>query len=146
LFLALVATGHATTNINATNAYAWGANVGFVNWRGDGANGGVIGEYVLGGFIYGANIGWINLGSYNPANHIQYQNNSTTDFGVNFTKVTSTIANLRGFAYSANIGWINFEGTGNPTVDLTTNRLHGFAYSANIGWINLGELGVILQS
>jgi hypothetical protein len=146
LFLALVATAHAATNINATNAYSWGANVGFVNWRGDGANGGVIGEYVLGGFVYGANIGWINLGSYNPANHIQYQNNSATDFGVNFTRVTSTIANLRGFAYGANIGWINFEDTGNPTVDLTTNRLHGFAYSANVGWINLGELGVVLQS
>ena len=144
--MALVATAHATTNINSTNAFSYGANSGWINWRGDGANGGVIGEYVLGGFIYGANIGWINLGSYNPANHIQYQNNSATDFGVNFTKVTSTIANLRGFAYGANIGWINFEDTGNPTIDLTTNRLHGFAYSANIGWINLGELGVILQS
>lgn len=34
--------------------------------------------------IYGANVGWINMGSGDPANHIQYQNNSATDFGVNF--------------------------------------------------------------
>ena len=146
LAIVMVSSAQAASNINPTNNSSWGANVGFVNWRGDVTNGGVIGEYVLGGFIYGANVGWINLGSYNPANHIQYQNNSATDFGVNFTKATPTIANLRGFAYGANIGWINFENTGNPTIDLTTNRLHGFAYSANAGWINLGELGVILQS
>jgi hypothetical protein len=141
-----LAGAQAASNINSTNNSSWGANIGFMNWQGDGANGAVIGEYVLGGFVYGANVGWINLGSYNPANHIQYQNNSATDFGVNLTRVTPTIANLRGFAYGTNIGWINFEDSGNPTIDLTTNRLHGFAYSANVGWINLGELGVILQS
>jgi hypothetical protein len=149
LFLVICAvalSAHAATNINSPNAFSWGANFGFVDWRGDGTHGGVIGEYVLGGFIYSGNVGWINLGSYNPANHIQYQNNSATDFGVNFTRTSPTIANLRGYAYGANIGWINFEATGNPTIDLTTNRLHGFAYAANAGWINLGELGVILQS
>jgi hypothetical protein len=146
LAIAIVSFAQAATNINSTNSSSWGANIGFVNWRGDVTNGGVIGEYVLGGYIYGANVGWINLGDYDPANHIQYQNNSATDFGVNFIKVSATIANLRGYAYGANVGWINFENTGNPTVDLTTNRLHGFAYSANVGWINLGELGVILQS
>ena len=80
---------------------------------------------MLGGFIYGENVGWINLGSYNPANHIQYQNNSATDFGVNFTKVTPTIANLRGFAYGANIGWINFESLGNARVSLFTGTFSG---------------------
>src|SRR5947207_11503628 len=138
LAIAMITSAQAASNINSTNNATWGANVGFLNWRGDVTNGAVIGEYVLGGFVYSANVGWINLGSYNPANHIQYQNNSATDFGVNFTKITPTIANLRGFAYGANIGWINFENTGNPTIDLTTNRLHGFAYGANVGWINVG--------
>ena len=135
----------AATNVNATNNSSWGANIGWINWQGDGTNGGIIGEYVLGGFIYGSNVGWINLGSYNPANHIQYQNNSATDFGVNFTRNGNT-ASLRGFAYGANIGWINFEDTGNPTIDLTTRQLHGYAYGANVGWINLGELGVTLKA
>ena len=106
LLVTVPAIGLANTNINSTNAFSWGANIGFMNWKGDVTNGAVIGEYVLGGFVYGANVGWINLGSYNPANHIQYQNNSATDFGVNFTKITPTIANLRGFAYGASIGWI----------------------------------------
>jgi len=139
-------SANAASTIDPVNKYAWGANIGWMNWRGDGANGAVIGEDVLGGYIYGANVGWINLGSYNPANHIQYQNDSATDFGVNLTKISSSTAILRGYAYGANIGWINFEATGNPTVDLTTRQLHGYAYGANIGWINLGELGVTLQA
>lgn len=134
-----ISSAYAATNISS-NAFSYAANVGWLNWQGDGANGAVIGEYVLGGFVYGANVGWINLGSYNPANHIQYQNNSASDFGVNLIKVDSTTAKLRGYAYGANIGWINFEDIGNPTIDLSTRQLHGFAYGANVGWINLGEL------
>ena len=137
---ALVWSTDAATNVNSTNPFSYGGNIGWMNWQGDGANGAVIGEYVLGGFVYGANVGWINLGNYNPANHIQYHNDSATDFGVNLTKISSTTAILRGFAWGANIGWINFEATGNPTVDLTTRQLHGYAYGANVGWINLGEL------
>src|SRR4051794_28035269 len=94
LFFCVVPLTHAGSNINPTDKSSWGANVGFVNWRGDGGNGGVIGEYVLGGSIYGANVGWINLGDYNPANHIQYLNNSAADFGVNLIRATPTIANL----------------------------------------------------
>ena len=56
----------AATNINEPNAYSWGANVGFMNWRGDGANGVVFGRYILSGYIYGANIGWINVGTVHP--------------------------------------------------------------------------------
>jgi hypothetical protein len=135
----LITSTFAATNISS-NAFNYGANIGWLNWQGDGANGAVIGEYVLGGFVYGANVGWINLGSYNPANHIQYQNNSASDFGVNLIKVDNTMAKLRGFAYGANIGWINFEDVGNPRIDLTTRQLHGYAWGANVGWINLGEL------
>ena len=69
LVISLGSSVQAATNINSTNNSSWGTNVGFVNWRGDVTNGAVIGEYVLGGFIYGENVGWINLGSYNPANH-----------------------------------------------------------------------------
>jgi hypothetical protein len=56
------------------------------------ANGAVIGAYVCSGYIYSANVGWINLGSGSPANGIQYQNDSATDFGVN----QDGLGNLRG--------------------------------------------------
>src|SRR5262249_13519600 len=98
----------AATTINPGNKYAYGANIGWMDSRGDTNNGAVIGEYVCSGSIYSANVGWINLGSGAPANQIQYQNNSAADFGVN----QDGLGNLRGYAYGANIGWINFEATG----------------------------------
>jgi len=138
----LAITCRAATTIDPNNSSAWGGNVGFVNFAGDTTNGAVIGAYICTGYVYGANVGWINLGSGTPANHIQYQNNSATDFGVNFTPNTATpgSAALRGYAWGANIGWINFESTGNPGVDFLNGKLTGYAWSANCGWIDLGSL------
>src|ERR1700681_3436905 len=97
------ADANATSTINSSNAYAWGANIGWTNWRPSAADGVVIGEFVCSGYIYGANVGWINLGSGTPANGIQYQNNSATDFGLNYSigSVPGYVT-LRGFAYGAN--------------------------------------------
>src|SRR5438552_3341578 len=95
---------HAATTIDPVNKYAYGANIGWMDWRGDTNNGAVIGEYVCSGYLYAANVGWINLGSGAPANGIYYQNVSAGDFGVN----QDGFGNLRGLAYGANIGWINF--------------------------------------
>src|SRR5882672_2580111 len=53
----------AATTIDAAHQYAYGANLGWMDWRGDTANGAIIGEYVCSGYIYSANTGWINLGS-----------------------------------------------------------------------------------
>src|SRR5437016_5663720 len=88
----------AATTIDAANKYAYGANLGWMDWRGDTNNGAVVGEYVCAGYIYAANAGWINLGSGAPANQIQYQNNAAADFGVN----QDGLGNLRGYAYGAN--------------------------------------------
>jgi hypothetical protein len=137
---------NATSTINSTNAYAWGANIGWTNWRPDpdatNTIGVVIGEFICSGYIYGANVGWINVGNGSPANHIQYQNNSATDCGVNYgiDPTQPGFGILRGFAYGANIGWINFEATGNPRIRFTDGALEGYAYSANCGWINLGDM------
>jgi hypothetical protein len=113
-----------------------------MDWRGDTNNGAVIGEYVCSGYIYSANVGWINLGSGNPTNGIQYQNNSGTDFGVN----QNGFGDLRGYAYGANIGWIRFENTGAPKVNLTTGKFSGYAYSANCGWISLSNASAFVQT
>jgi hypothetical protein len=112
-----------------------------MNWRPSVADGVEIDEYVLSGYIYGANVGWINMGNGVPVNHIQYSNTSATDFGINYQidPMLPGKAILRGFAYGANIGWINFENTGNPRLRFSDGRLEGYAYSANVGWINLGD-------
>jgi hypothetical protein len=138
----------AASTINATNHYAWGANIGWTDWMPTAADGVVISEYVCSGYMYGANVGWISMGNGSPVNHIQYQNNSATDYGVNYSIDPSQpgVAILRGFAYGANIGWINFESTGNPRVSLFTGTFAGYAYSANCGWINLNDINGKVQT
>jgi hypothetical protein len=132
----------AATTINPVNKFSYGANLGWVDWRGDVANGAVVGAFVCSGFMYAANVGWISLGDGMPSNGIRYQNNSATDFGVNHDGT----GNLRGYAYGANIGWLTFtnrasDGTvyDGPKVNLLTGRLSGFVWSANCGWISLSN-------
>ena len=132
----------AATTIDPAIKYAYVANAGWIDCRGDTNSGAVIGEYVCAGNIYSANVGWINLGSGTPANQIQYQNNSATDYGVN----QDGLGNLRGYAYAANIGWLNFENTGAPKVDLFTGKLSGSVWSANCGWISLSNSVAFVQT
>jgi hypothetical protein len=132
----------AASSVNAANKYAYAANLGWMDWRGDINNGAVIGEYVCSGYIYAGNVGWINLGSGSPANNIQYQNNSGSDFGVNQDRQ----GNLRGYAYGANVGWLNFENTGAPKVDLQTGVISGYVWSANCGWISLSNAVAHVQT
>ena len=143
LFLSLLlsASSWAASTINTTNAYSYGANIGWMNWRPSLADGVEIDEYVLSGYIYGANVGWIHMGDGTPTNNIRYSNTVANDFGVNYLTdpMLPGKAILRGYAYGANIGWINFESTGNPRLRFSDGRLEGYAYSANVGWINLGD-------
>ncbi|MFZ0826567.1 MAG: hypothetical protein WAO02_04010 [Verrucomicrobiia bacterium] len=138
--LALLRAG---TTIDLANRYAYGANLGWMNWVGDTNNGVVVGAYVCSGYVYSANVGWINLGSGSPANQIQYQNNSATDFGVN----NDGLGNLSGYAWGANIGWITFEQLyGKPKVNLLTGQLSGSVWSANCGWISLSNAVAYVQT
>jgi len=145
LFILPSAFVRAATTIDPVNKYAYGANLGWMDWSGgtgQTASGVVIGAYVCSGYIYSANVGWINLGSGSPANGIQYQNNSAGDFGVN----QDGLGNLRGYAYGANIGWVNFESAGAPTIDMITGQLSGYIWSANCGWISLDNAYAFVQT
>jgi len=136
----LAASLHGDSTINPTNRAAWGANIGWIDWRGDVTHGAVIGEYVCSGSLYAANTGWINLGSGRPANGIAYLNNTADDFGVNH----DGLGNLHGLAWGANVGWLlftnrdaagrSFDG---PRIDLVSGSLSGRVFGANIGWITL---------
>jgi hypothetical protein len=140
--LSLLSHSWAATTINATNKFSYGANFGWMDWRGDTNNGAVIGEFVCSGFIHAANVGWINLGGGAPTNGVQYQNLAASDYGVNH----DGLGNLRGFAYGANIGWINFETNGAPKVNLANGRLSGHVYSANCGWISLSNAFALVKT
>jgi len=131
------------SNVNATNKYTWGENIGWMNWRDAGnpvtSQGAVIRSTFLSGFVWAENVGWINLGDGTPAGPgVQYANVNGTDFGVNRNSVTG---NLTGFAWGENIGWINFGGGALATpaqpARFVAGRLNGFAWAENVGWINL---------
>ena len=134
---ALAAAARADSSIDATNKYAYGANVGWVNLRGDATNGVVVGQFTCRGYAYAANVGWIRFGNGAPANGIRYGNAAIGDCGVNHDGA----GRLAGFAYGANVGWIQFEAArGNPRIDLATGKMSGYAYGANVGWIGLSNL------
>src|SRR3954454_15474575 len=132
----------AQSTINSSNRFAYGANIGWGDGRADGVNGAVIGEYVCSGCLYAANVGWIKRGGACPANGIQYQNNSASDFGVTL----DAAGKLRGYSWGANIGWVNFENLGDPKLNLWTGILSGSVYSANVGWISLSNAVAYVQT
>jgi Bacterial TSP3 repeat len=124
------------STINESKAFGYAANAGWLNFRPTAADGVQVFEYSLSGKVYGANIGWINLGN---GSINQYSNANSTDYGVNHDGT----GKLFGYAYSGNIGWIHFgslsDSTPNrPRFDLATGIFSGYAWSGNIGWINLG--------
>ncbi|MCI0541171.1 MAG: hypothetical protein L0Z50_38710 [Verrucomicrobiales bacterium] len=139
--LATACSLEGASNFVPAHSLSWGANIGWLNWRGNVENGVVIDQFVCSGYIYSANIGWINMGNGAPLDRLSYRNNSATDFGVNVTEN----GDLRGLAYGANIGWINFAPVGQPRIDLSTGRLSGFVYGANVGWISLGDSVAVLE-
>lgn len=129
----------ADSTIHPNRKYAYAANVGWIDLRGNGSDGVAVGEHFLSGKAYGANVGWIDFGDGSPTNGSAYGNDKDTDFGVN----QDGAGNLGGRAYGANVGWISFDWTtdedpNRPRIDLTSGELQGFAYGANLGWINLG--------
>jgi hypothetical protein len=137
----------AASTINADHRFAWGANIGWLDFRTDGANGVSIGEFVCAGYVYSANTGWIHLGDGAPADGVRYQNNSSADYGVNHDGA----GNLTGYAYGANIGWVNFglnfpAGAAPPRFDIATGKLNGSVYGANVGWISLSNAVACVQT
>lgn len=139
---AFVCIARGDSTVSEVNSFAYGANIGWCQWRPSAADGVVFSESVLSGKAYSANCGWINLGYGSPANGYHYQNTTATDWGVNVKPDGA----LSGYAYGANIGWIQFtDTTGSgplaptliPRVDWKTGKLSGSAYSANCGWIEL---------
>ncbi len=141
-FLAEMSAALAGTTIDVSHPYAYGANMGWLNMRGDATNGAVVGWSFCTGSVWSANCGWISLGQ-GPTNGWAYTNASTNDWGVNH----DGYGLLSGCAYGANIGWVVFEQTyGKPTVNLFTGVLSGYAWGANVGWISLSNTWAFVRT
>jgi len=121
-----------TGNIDPTNKWAWGTNVGWINFRP--THGGVtVYDDHIEGYAWGENVGWIRLGSYEGGGTHTYANTSATDYGVN----RDGSGNLSGYGRGTNVGWINFAPTqGGVMIDPVTGSFTGYAWGENIGWIH----------
>lgn len=141
----IVAAAHAQTNVDATNKFSWGENIGWMNWRDTGSPLGSQGAQITGsfmaGFVWCENIGYISLGDGAPVNGSSYVNAFGTDFGVNILVDNR----LGGMAWGENIGWINFgpfatlAAPQQARFDSASGRLRGYAWGENIGWVNLDD-------
>ncbi len=115
---------HAVENIDPNNdgsQYAYGENVGWLNFEpgGDGGSGAEVTDTAVTGYVWAENIGWINL---SPAIYGGVINQGS---GV-----------LSGYAWGENVGWINFAPIGGG-VTITNGDFDGWAWGENIGWIHL---------
>lgn len=115
-------------NIDPANQqaqFAWGENVGWINF--EPSQGGIhVYDDHIEGFVWAENIGWINMWPSNGYGGVHIDEDG----------------NLGGFAWGENVGWINFSPTvqGSPIsngvgIDQDGN-FGGFAWGENIGWIN----------
>ena len=137
LILGLLGLGQAVWagNIDPMNKFAWGTNVGWINFDPTcaGCESATVFVNHLEGYAYGENIGWIRLGTHTGGAPHTYANDGSTTYGVNVDSGTGT---LSGYAWSTNTGWINFSPTGGGvTIDPATGEFSGYAWGENIGWI-----------
>ena len=138
LLISFILNSYGQSTISPDAKLSHSANTGWINFRPSAENGVKRSDTFFSGYAYGANFGWIHFGDGAPENGQNYQNDSETDYGVNYNPQGF----LSGNAYAANIGWINFNGAdtndpNTPRIDLTTGAFLGYAYSVNIGWILL---------
>jgi uncharacterized repeat protein (TIGR01451 family) len=136
LLLSLLAVGMALAaagNIDAINKWAWGTNMGWVNYAPD--NGGVtVYSDHLEGYAWAENVGWIKLGTCTGGSPCTHANTTNTNYGVN----NDGTGNLSGYAWGTTVGWINFDPAGaeQVTMDPATGDFAGYAWGENVGWIH----------
>ena len=133
--LAAASVAQAATGV--TLGFAWGTNVGWINFNPSHSGVTVFDDH-LEGYVWAENIGWIRLGRFTGGGSHTYGNTSNTNYGVN----NDGSGNLSGFAWGTNVGWINFNPThGGVTIDQATGNFDGYAWGENIGWIHFKKTG-----
>ena len=98
--------------IDSTYKYAWGENIGWINFGTTEGNVHIT-DSALSGYALSETVGWINL------------NNVINDGA----------GNLSGYAWSENTGYINFNPTNSRVIINSLGEFTGSALSENIGWI-----------
>lgn len=127
ILLGASSTAARAQNIDPANdgsQYAWGENVGWVNFQPSFGPGVTVTDAAVTGLAWGENVGWINL-------------SPTAGGGV----VNDGAGHLSGFAWGENVGWINFAPTGGGVSINACGEFNGTAWGENIGWIGFRSSG-----
>ncbi len=116
---------------NDSSQYAYGENVGWINFKPSKGPGVTVSDANITGYVWAENIGWINL---DP-------NDNDPNTGI----ANDETGQLSGLAWGENVGWINF----NPKVPGDSNHysitidhdgnFDGWSWGQNIGWIHLAS-------
>jgi hypothetical protein len=116
---------------NDGSQYAYGENIGWLNFEPNQGPGVTADDTNLIGYMWAENIGWIILDPNDADPNTGVSNDGT---GL-----------LTGFAWGENVGWINFNPKvpGDPnhygvTIDHEGN-FAGWAWGENIGWVHLAS-------
>jgi hypothetical protein len=118
--------------------YAYGKNVGWLNFEPNQGPGVTVTNSELIGYVWAENIGWINLDPNDADPNTGVSNDGT--------------GRLSGYAWGENVGWINFnpQVAGDPnrygvTID-SEGEFDGWAWGENIGWINFRSVDLYGQN
>jgi hypothetical protein len=126
-----------SSNIDANARWAWGTDVGWINFNPTHGDVTVYADH-LEGHAWGENVGWIRLGTHTGGGAHTYTNDAAGTYGVN----NDGSGSLSGYAWGTNVGWINFSPTyGGVTIDPQTGAFDGYAWGENVGWISFKGTG-----
>jgi hypothetical protein len=129
----------AVGNIDSTHKWAWGTNVGWINFAPSHGGVTVYADH-LEGYAWSENVGWIRLGTHTGGGEHTYANTSANTYGVNYDGTSQ----LSGYAWSSNAGWIDFNPAhGGVTLDPATGSFDGYAWGENVGWISFKGTGAV---
>ena len=108
--------------------YAWGENIGWINFNPKDGGGATVSNDGLTGYIWAENFGWIKLDYDGVAGAL---NTTSTDWGV----TNDGYGNLGGYAWAENVGWINFHSSDSQVTIDSNGNFSGYAWAENVGWI-----------
>lgn len=118
---AVIFAGNIDPN-GSGSRYAYGENIGWLNFEPNQGPGVTVADNKLSGFVWAENIGWINL---SPVSYGGVTNDGTGLLG--------------GYGWGENVGWINFAPAhGGVTID-GGGKFNGWAWGENIGWIHFNS-------
>jgi len=136
---ASIPLAHAQATIDPVEKWAWGGNVGWLNFAPSHGQVTIFRTH-LEGDLWGENIGWVSLGAPIPGLIDSYANTSADDYGVNH----NGMGHLSGYAWGTNVGWINFAPThGGVTIEGGSGAFTGWAWAENVGWIHFRDTGAV---